>query len=156
MAQERPSTLIFGSNKPGAWGSGTLNLTTFADGQRGFALLGQAGDVSGFSVSSAGDINGDGLDDILVGFYGAGKTTLVFGSNKPGAWGSGTLNLTTLADGQRGFVLLGQTGYAVYSVSSAGDINGDHLDDILIGTPNRECCGFSWRTSRGGVWIQSI
>ena len=111
-----------------------LDLVTLADGQHGFVLVGQPKDNSGFSVSSAGDINGDGLDDILVGAYGAGKTTLVFGSNKTGAWGSGTLNLTTLADGQHGFMLLGQPGdYSGFSVSSAGDINGDELDDILVG-----------------------
>ena len=61
------TTVVFGSNQTGAWGTGTLNLTAFADGQRGFVLQGQAGDDSGSSVSSAGDINGDGLDDILVG-----------------------------------------------------------------------------------------
>ena len=36
--------MVFGSNKTSAWGAGTLNLTTLADGQRGFMLLGQAGD----------------------------------------------------------------------------------------------------------------
>ena len=61
------TTVVFGSNQSGAWGTGTLNLAALADGQRGFVLQGQAGDRSGYSVSSAGDINGDGLDDILVG-----------------------------------------------------------------------------------------
>ncbi len=128
------TTVIFGSNKTGAWGTGTLNLITLADGQRGFTLLGQASEQSASSISSAGDINGDGLDDILIGVAETAKVTVVFGSNKPGAWGSGTLNLTTFADGQRGFTLLG-LGQG-HTVSSAGDINGDQLDDFLIGNPN--------------------
>lgn len=137
------TTVVFGSNKAGAWGSGQLNLMALADGQRGFTLQGQLGESSGASVSGAGDINGDGLDDILIGSptasIGAGKTTVVFGSNKAGAWGTGQLNLTALADGQRGFTLQGQPGdYSGYSVSEAGDINGDGLGDIMIGIPSSE------------------
>ncbi len=134
------TTVVFGSNKTSAWGSGVLSLSTLADGQRGFMLQGQPNDLSGYSVGSAGDINGDGLDDILIGGYDASgaMTTVVFGSTQSGAWGSGTLNLTTLADGQRGFVILGGKpgGLGNHYLSSAGDINGDHLDDLLIGAPS--------------------
>jgi FG-GAP repeat len=102
--QAGKATVIFGSKQSGAWGSGSLKLLDIADGQRGFALLGEAGDHSGSSVSGAGDINGDGLDEIMVAAYGAsGKTTVVFGSKQNGTWGSGSLNLTALVDGQRGF-----------------------------------------------------
>ena len=62
--------LAFGSNQSGAWGSGVLNLTAFADGKRGFVLLGKADDSNVQSVSGVGDINGDGLEDILIGAPG--------------------------------------------------------------------------------------
>ena len=58
------------------------------DGSRGFVLAGvDAGDYSGFSVSAAGDINGDGIDDLIIGAYhadpgedsNAGESYVVFG-----------------------------------------------------------------------------
>ena len=130
------ATVVFGSNQTGAWGSGMLSLASLADGLRGFVLQGIS--PTGYSVSSAGDINGDQLDDIIIGDPDGitGKTTVVFGSKNSSAWGSGILSLATLADGQRGFSLLGQVGdESGYSVSSAGDINGDGLADILVGAP---------------------
>jgi hypothetical protein len=138
------SYVVFGSNQANAWGSGTLDLSSLMDGQRGFSLHGEAAnDRSGYSISSSGDINGDGLDDLLIGAYladpinstDAGKSYVVFGSNQANAWGSGTLNLSSFIDGQRGFVLEGEaTGdNSGFSVSSAGDINGDGFNDVLIG-----------------------
>ncbi|VVM18271.1 hypothetical protein BSPWISOXPB_3038 [uncultured Gammaproteobacteria bacterium] len=51
-----------------------------------------AGDRSGHAVSSAGDINGDGLDDLIVGAYGAnpngidsGKAYIIFGKTDTNA-----------------------------------------------------------------------
>ncbi|SDZ60721.1 FG-GAP repeat-containing protein [Jannaschia faecimaris] len=70
-------------------------------GTFGFVLNGiDAGDLSGRSVASAGDVNGDGIDDILIGAYqadpgdveGAGETYVVFG-------GADLLALYDAADG---------------------------------------------------------
>lgn len=122
------------------------------DGTNGFVVDGlSAGDELGTSVSGAGDINGDGVDDILIGapgvgftyddgvntydYYDAGATYVVFG--KPsGSVFSDSLDLTSL-DGTNGFNLYDTYYYgrAGASVSSAGDINGDGVDDILIGAP---------------------
>ncbi|MEH2283352.1 MAG: integrin alpha, partial [Nostoc sp.] len=66
-----------------------LNLSELK-GSKGFAINGiDADDRSGRSVSNAGDINGDGLDDLIIGAYRAdsngklyaGSSYVVFGSN---------------------------------------------------------------------------
>eukprot|EP01030_Chromulinospumella_sphaerica_P022479 gene22479-biopygen20037 len=104
------------------------------DGVDGFRISGgTAYDFSGWAVASAGDINGDGLDDLIIGAkladpngtYGAGASYEVFGS----AAGFGAnLDLPSL-DGTNGFRISGveindQSGW---SVASAGDVNGDGL-----------------------------
>jgi hypothetical protein len=59
---------VFGSNS--GFGAG-LNLSTL-NGSNGFAINGIAAyDYSGWSVSSAGDVNGDGFDDLIIGATGA-------------------------------------------------------------------------------------
>ncbi|MEH2158523.1 beta strand repeat-containing protein [Nostoc sp.] len=119
------SYVVFGSN---SGFSPTLNLSTL-NGTNGFTINGiAAGNRSGFSVSNAGDVNGDGFDDVIIGAFGAGQSYVVFGSN---SGFSPTLNLSTL-NGTNGFALNG-TGFAGRSVSSAGDVNGDNIDDLIIG-----------------------
>ncbi|MGD9583486.1 MAG: choice-of-anchor D domain-containing protein [Lysobacterales bacterium] len=120
----------------------TLQLSAL-DGTSGFKLNGAAeGDLSGFSTSAAGDINGDGVGDLIVGAYRAdpngnasGRSYLVFGRNVAiqGPFAS-SLQLAAL-DGTNGFKLDGEAALAFsgFSVSAAGDINGDGLDDLLVG-----------------------
>jgi hypothetical protein len=128
------SYVVFGGHGVGSSGlmalSG-LNVST------GFKLDGEEmGDQSGFSVSAAGDVNGDGFADLLIGAYGpvneTGRSYVVFGGL--GVGGSGLLALSGL-DGRTGFKLDGEAMHdrSGYSVSTAGDINGDGVSDLLIG-----------------------
>ncbi len=107
----------------------------------GFIILGDdAGDRAGFSVSSAGDINGDGFADLIVGALrgdnggiDAGEAYVIFG--KAGATRT-SIDLTSLAASD-GFIIQGDAAddRAGFSVSSAGDINGDGFADLIVGAP---------------------
>jgi len=127
--------VVFGSAEGFA---SSLDLTNL-DGTNGFQINGEAeSDRFGRSVSSAGDINGDGYDDLIVGAWFAntngsrsGASYVIYGtaSGMPA-----NLEASSL-DGSNGFKLSGEItdAYTGYSVSSAGDVNGDGFDDLLIG-----------------------
>ena len=58
--------VVFGNDTLGSWSEGILNLGLLADGVRGFMLRGEvAHDHNGISVSAAGDINGDGMQNLM-------------------------------------------------------------------------------------------
>ncbi|MBE9101775.1 Calx-beta domain-containing protein [Vacuolonema iberomarrocanum] len=138
------SYVVFGSRQGF---DASLDLADL-DGDNGFTLNGvDAYDRSGYSVSNAGDINGDGIDDIIIGTYrsnrllarlndapnesDSGKSYVVFGSDQGF---DADFNLADL-DGGNGFALNGMAefGFSGYAVSNAGDMNGDGIDDIIIG-----------------------
>ena len=132
-----------------ATGRLVIDLTEL-DPADGFIIQGDAaGDSLGFSVSSAGDVNGDGIDDIIVGAprgndggAEAGEAYVVFGSRAGfgvPVGGRQVLDLTSLTAAQ-GFIIRGdvENDFLGHSVSSAGDINGDgnidYRDLLLTGT----------------------
>ncbi|BBK43111.1 hypothetical protein STVA_31310 [Allostella vacuolata] len=143
------SYVVFGrsAGTPDPFGS-TLELSDL-DGSNGFVINGAGvSDFSGWSVSSAGDVNGDGIDDLIIGAYradansadAAGATYVVFGrcTADPDPFGS-AIELSDL-DGSNGFVLNGLaiSDFSGFSVSSAGDVNGDGADDLIIGAKNAD------------------
>ncbi|MSQ01324.1 MAG: hypothetical protein EXR71_05430 [Myxococcales bacterium] len=93
------------------------------------AESGQAAGYAGFSVASAGDVDGDGFGDVLVGAYAYdnGSADEGYVSLYPGSGaGLGTASAWTGESGQT-------SGYAGASVASAGDTNGDGYGDVIVG-----------------------
>jgi hypothetical protein len=138
------SYVVFG--KASGFGA-TMGLSSL-DGSNGFRLDGvAAGDFSGRSVSNAGDVNGDGFDDLIIGAWGAdpngdwsGSSYVVFGK---ASGFSATMDLSSL-DGSNGFRLDGvsEHDFTGNSVSNAGDVNGDGFDDLIVGAPRADPNGY--------------
>ena len=89
-------------------------------------------DNLGISVAAAGDVDGDGAGDLLLGAQGeytyaadAGAAYLAYGPFASGTYSASTLDVALKGDAS--------TGAAGWCVSSAGDTNHDGLDEILVG-----------------------
>ena len=116
----------FGFDHFGGGGAGRAYVFSGRTGDTIYVFTGEAvGDGLGISVASAGDVDNDGFDDLIVGAY----------HNDAGGSAAG-----------RAYVFSGKTGDTIYvftgeaagdwfgeSVASAGDVNNDGFDDLIVG-----------------------
>ena len=102
-----------------------MNLGALASG---YKITGEAGSGAGASVSSAGDVDGDGREDILIG--GTDAAWLVYGQA-----GHVGVNLSDVAAGVGGVKITGGA-MADLRVLGNADLNGDGVKDLILGTPH--------------------
>ena len=152
------SFVVFGSAAGVTFELADLTTGAAADPAIGFVINGvSTDDYSGYSVSGAGDVNGDGLDDLIIGSPESdpngplsGASFVVFGKTDGEAVELSAIEAnsgTTAA----GFMINGVSAddsSGRSSVSNAGDVNGDGLDDLIIGAmgddPNGSGSGASF------------
>ncbi len=99
-------------------------------------------EVVAWKVAAAGDINGDGLDDVMIssqgasplGRFGVGAVYVIFGADD---FLTSAPTTPDEIDGDNGFVIAGpadEDGFG-HSIDALGDVNGDGCDDVIIGAP---------------------
>lgn len=121
------SYLVYGAAMVAS--GGVIDFATFTATQGVVIDGGASGVFSGLSVSGAGDVDGDDVPDVVIGDLGANLSHVVYGSALLAS--GGTLDLSTLTPDQ-GVELRGSGRFGI-SVSEAGDVDGDGLDDVIIG-----------------------
>jgi FG-GAP repeat protein/flagellar hook capping protein FlgD len=115
----------------------------------------EAGDSFGASVTGAGDVNGDGIPDFLVGaprargIAGITGTVSLYLGNTDSVFTSPDLVL-------EGEVAGDAFGFAV---AAAGDVNGDGYDDFLVGAPSADAVAFDAGRAylfKGGATVSAV
>ena len=140
------------------WGQNTASDVALSDPVAGlgdgFAMLGEAAqDHVGTALTAVGDLNGDGLAEILVNATGndaggaeAGAAYVVWGASA-----ETPISLANVAAGSGGFRIIGQAAGdgASRSIATVSDLNGDGKAEVLIGAPGNDAGG----ANAGAVYV---
>ena len=123
--------LIVGANVDNNNGlnSGSARVLSGFDGVELFEFVADSErDEFGTSVSHIGDVNDDGFDDLIVGAPGDDNN----------GFESGSARVLSGSDGSELFEFNGESAddRFGFSVSGAGDVNGDGIADFIVGAPN--------------------
>ena len=124
-----------------------IDMSTTLDLTQGFLIYTPTLDYIGSGVASAGDFNKDGVDDIVIGGPQSNSAYVIYGK-QGGATSHYNLGSLTISQGIKISGLTGQ--YFGVDVKSAGDQNGDGVDDIIIGA---SAYTYSSRTNVGCVYV---
>lgn len=135
------------------------NITT-TQTSRGFRIDGAAAnDLAGFSVAGAGDLNGDGVSDVIVGATGAGNAGRLGSGSAYVIYGERTADPAdfdladiTTTQASRGLRIDGAAANdgAGNAVAGTGDLNGDGLDDVIVGASGAANNG---RANSGSAYV---
>ncbi len=134
--------IVYGGSR---WSSGTITGASAVAELTGSTNY----DYVGYNVAGGGDLDGDGTEEVAFGAYGQDG-----GGSSAGAlyllYGSGTRRSGTAAASTADATIVGAAGdYLGYSVAFVDDMDGDGLDELLVGAYQVDGVG----TSSGRAYL---